>query len=113
MRLLKDLVLIRQDNIVKRSVGGIMINLINEDRNKKPNRGEIIEVGENVTKYKKGDRVIFSQYQGIWLNTDEEKNLVLMTDREIFAKLIGDVELHKKIECKIDYLPQDAINEYK
>lgn len=68
MKPLRDLVLIRADGATTQTESGI---LLQEEWKTLPLKGEILEVGPQVTQVKKGDRVTFNRYSSIILEEDK------------------------------------------
>ncbi|MES2789854.1 MAG: co-chaperone GroES [Planctomycetota bacterium] len=87
---LGDRVLLRRETAESTTAGGIVLPDSAKD---KPQRGEIIAVGEGITTrdgkkhpltVKAGDKVIFSSYAGDEFKLDDEE-LVLMREADILA----------------------------
>jgi chaperonin GroES len=87
---LGDRVLLRRETAESTTAGGIVLPDSAKD---KPQRGEIIAVGEGVVTrdgkkhpltVKSGDKVIFSSYAGDEFKLDDEE-LVLMRESDILA----------------------------
>lgn len=87
---LGDRVLLRRESAESTTAGGIVLPDSAKD---KPQRGEIIAVGEGVVTrdgkkhpltVKAGDKVIFSSYAGDEFKLDDEE-LVLMRESDILA----------------------------
>jgi len=56
---LRDLVLIKPDETVKQTASGI---LLNEEWKSHPMTGEVVAIGDTVTRVKVGDRIVFERY---------------------------------------------------
>jgi len=87
---LGDRVLLRRESAESTTAGGIVLPDSAKD---KPQRGEIIAVGEGITTrdgkkhpltVKAGDKVIFSSYAGDEIKIDDEE-IVLMRESDILA----------------------------
>jgi len=83
-RVLGDKVLVRRDPEYQQE-GGL---LLPSDVKKAPRVGEILSIGEEVTRVKLGERVVFHEYAGHFLKADQdldETDLIVMREDEILA----------------------------
>jgi co-chaperonin GroES (HSP10) len=80
MKLLKDTcVLVKAETIGETTASGIVLS--GEERGKKQERGEVMQVGAEVSKVKVGDKVIFKMYHTHTIEAgDEELELVEESD---------------------------------
>lgn len=62
--------------------------IILTDKEENENIAKVIEIGEDISKIKKGDKVIFDIYKSIKLNTDKS-NIYIVNFEDIFA-IVGD-----------------------
>ena len=83
MRPLKENVLVKQDDVITKSTGGILINIM-ELRQQKPERGKVICVGKNCKQVTAGDYVTFGKFAGINVELDDEE-YILFAENELDA----------------------------
>ena len=83
-RVLGDKVLVRRD-AEDNNEGGL---LLPSEVKKAPRVGEVVSVGEEVTRVTPGERVVFHEYAGHFLKVDQnldESDLIVMREDEILA----------------------------
>lgn len=68
-------ILVKPQNKEDKTVGGILLPLTMEQEAK--SIGEIIAVGNDVTQYKVGDKVIYGKYSGDEIEADNEQYKML------------------------------------
>lgn len=74
---IKDNILIKPDEVKETTKSGIIVS---SNQKEPPATGTIIEVGEDVTELKKGDRVYFKKFTPDEITIDNETYLVGQID---------------------------------
>jgi len=75
-------ILVRRAPQVEQTDGGIIIPDLYRDR---PTEGEVISIGEEVTKAKVGDQLLFAKYSGVTIENQDEGDLILITEDNILG----------------------------
>jgi chaperonin GroES len=79
MKAVKNKIIVEVETAQEKSTTGIII-----DPNKKPDRGVVVSVGEEVTfEIKVGCTVVFSEYAGKLVTVDE-KDYILLNESEVY-----------------------------
>jgi len=78
---LSDRVLIEPEIVEEKTSYGLIIP---EQAKEKPQKGEVIAVGEETSEIKKGDTVLYGKYSGTELAFDK-KNYLMMREIDIMA----------------------------
>ena len=82
MKAINNKIIVEVENTQEKSTSGIII-----DPNKKPDRGVVVSIGDEVTsEIKIGSVVIFSEYAGK-LITVEDKEYILLNEGEVYCVL--------------------------
>ena len=68
----------------EKSKGGIVIP---DSSRKKPDEGIILEVGPDVTKFKKGDNIVFGKYVGVFLTLEGLKGDLLIHETDVLGTI--------------------------
>lgn len=79
MKAVKNKIIVEVETSQEKSTTGIII-----DPNKKPDRGVVVSVGEEVTfEIKVGSTIVFSEYAGKLVTVDE-KDYILLNESEVY-----------------------------
>jgi len=84
-KVLFDKILVLRDPKVETMSGGIVLT---DDLAKPPRTGEVLEIGDKVGYVSIGDRVVFSEYAGYFLDVSQdlaESDFIVMREDEILA----------------------------
>ena len=91
-RVLCDKILVLRDPKQETMTGGIILT---DDLAKPPRSGEVIAVGDLVTRIAAGERVVFSEYAGYFLDVSQglaESDYIVMRVDEVLAVEVGEKE---------------------
>ena len=75
------------DQMIDRTESGIMLS---DYSKKRPTSGTILAVGEKVSDFKKGDRVIYGDFSGLKVEIDN-REIFIMHPEDIAAILLPEV----------------------
>lgn len=79
-----DMLLVKVQEEPEKTKGGI---LIPDSSRKKPDEGIILEVGPDVTKFKKGERIVFGKYVGVFLTLEGLMGDLLIHETDVLGVL--------------------------
>ena len=82
-----DMVMIQMEIAPEKTKGGLYLP---EQVRKVPDQGEVIAIGEDVQKLKKGDKVIFGKYVGIQLTIKDQEGLLLIHETDVLGIMEGE-----------------------
>lgn len=78
-------VLIKRKPEMTQTEGGIIIP---DTLTAKPMEGQVLAIGDEVEKVKKGDKVLFAKFAGVEFLSNEDGQFLIMAESEILGKLI-------------------------
>lgn len=87
-----NFVVIHRDEQESKTEGGI---LIPDSAKKKLRTGVVISVGDYVTEFSAGDRVIFKSFEGQDLEIDKTHSYLFIEEKFVMAKLKETVKTEK------------------
>jgi len=77
-----DQVLVKVAEEPERTKGGIYIP---DNSRKKLDEGIVVSIGDNVSKVKKGDKILFGKYIGVWVNIEGVEGNLLIHETDILG----------------------------
>lgn len=86
MRPLGKNVIVKQDEVVTKTTGGIMVNVM-KLKQQKLDRGTVLYIGKACEQVKPGDRVTFGKYAGINVEVNGEE-LILIVEKELDTVIV-------------------------
>lgn len=82
MRPLQDNIVVVQDGLPSRTKSGIYINILGQNRQARPNTGVVESIGKLVKNVKVGDRILFTNYSGVYFKTLDQEDRIIMSERD-------------------------------
>lgn len=77
-------VLIKRKPELTETAGGIIIP---DTCTSKPMEGDVVNIGDEVEKVKKGDKVLFAKFAGVEFLSNEDGQFLIMAESELLGKL--------------------------
>jgi chaperonin GroES len=81
---LGDRVLVRRKDEMTETPGGIIIP---DSFTEKPMEGEVLAIGEETTKVKVGDNVLFAKFAGVEVMNNRDGMYLLLDQKSILGKI--------------------------
>lgn len=81
---LEDRVVVKRSEAVTQTKGGIYIPETSKDS---PTTGEVLKIGEVVSKVKIGDNILFPKYAGVDVLLEDNVHVLIVKEEEILAIL--------------------------
>ncbi len=79
-------IIVVQDGAPEVTKGGIHINVFGRNREHRPNRGVVEFVGPDVKYLKVGDKILFTNYSGVYFTNVEGHDRIIMGEKEVLSK---------------------------
>ena len=96
-------IVIKQDGVPTQTKSGLFINIFGENRQNRPNSGVVECVGEDVKTLKVGDRVLFTNYSGVYFKNEADEDRIIMSETEPIMILKNGIDINSNFDINQIY----------